>query len=172
MRQVKKELGKLIAYAKAHGVSVFIHPGSSDVHDADWTTDGKKMYIYEEAPLRQYLRMLHELAHHRQFIQDGLTVPFKIDRAYRKDANLSEGEVLDKKYRKLIYETEKRDARHQLDIHYETQSTIPVELVKREIEYDLWVYKVWMKTGSVPSKKEGKEMRKSLTKKWKSGKIK
>lgn len=171
MRQVKKELGKLIAYAKGHGISVYFQDENDEYHGT-WSMDGKTIKLHTMTPLRSYCTLIHELAHHRQFLQDGMTVPFKIDRAYEKDANLESGKILDKKYRKIIYETEKRDARHQLDIHYETQSTIPVNRLQLEIEYDLWIYKVYYKTGKVPSKKEGKEMRKSLTKKWKSGRIK
>lgn len=172
MRQLKREIGKLISYAKAHGLAIYFHTDSDDHNDGAWSTDGSTIYVYAKKPLRQYLVILHELSHNRQFIQDGRSVPFKTDKAYQKEGNLEKGEILNKKYRKIIYETEKRDSRHQLDIHYETQSTIPVNIVQREIEYDLWIYQVYYKTGHVPSKKESAEMRKSLTKKWKSGKIK
>lgn len=171
MRQIKRELGKLIAYAKAHGISVYFQDEHAE-YNGTWSTDGTTIRLFTNTPLQSYLTLIHELAHHRQFIKDGMTTPFKIDRAYQKDANLSEGQILDKKYRKIIYDTEKRDSRHQLDIHYETQSTIPVKRLRQEIEYDIWVYKVFYKTGKVPSKKEGREMKKSLTKKWKTGKVK
>lgn len=169
MRNIRTELGKLIAYAKAHGVSVFFHQNKDG---GGWTLDGREIYISAKTPLAQYLILLHECAHHRQFIQDGHSLPFKIEKAYRKESFAKEGEVLDKKYRKILYESEKNDSRHQLDIHYETRSTVPVNIVKMEIEFDLWLYKVYWKTGDFPSVKERKEYRKSLTKKWKSGRVK
>lgn len=169
MRQIRTELGKLIAHAKAHGIAVFFHDGKDG---GGWTLDGKQIYIHTKRPLEQYLVLLHEISHHRQFIKDGMKVPFHIEKAYNKEFNLKADKILDKKYRKIIYEAEKRDSRHQLDIHYETRSTIPVYLIKKEIELDLWIYEVYYKTGSFPSTKERKEMRKSLTKKWKPDKIK
>ena len=169
MRNIRTELGKLVGWAKGHGISVYFHDGKDG---GGWTLDGLEIYIHAKTPLAQYLILLHECSHHRQFIQDGMKVPFYIEKAYNKEFNLKADKVLDKKYRKIIYEAEKRDSRHQLDIHYETRSTVPVELVKMEIEHDLWVYKVYWKTGNFPSMKESKEMRKSLTKKWKSGRVK
>lgn len=172
MRQLKREIGKLIALAQSAGVKVFFHTDSSEVSEGQFDDRREVIHVYSKTPLRQYFTLIHENGHLRGFIKDGRIVPGKIDKAYHKDYNLESGKILDKKYRKIIYDTEKRDAKNQLDIHFETKSTIPLWMLKREIEYDLWIYKVYYKTGKVPSKKEGKEMRKSLTKKWKSGKIK
>ena len=172
MRQLRKEIGKLVALAQSAGVKVFFHTGSSDAMEGLFDDRADTIHIYSKKPLRQYFSLCHELGHLRGFIKDGRVVPGKIDKAYHKDYNLESGEILDKKYRKIIYETEKRDAKNQLDIHFETKSTVPLWMLKREIEYDLWIYKVYYKTGKVPSRKEAKEMRKSLTKKWKNGRVK
>lgn len=170
MRNIRKELGKLIAYAQAHSIKVFFHEKGDSA--GEWALDGSTIFIYTKKPLYQYCVLLHELAHNRQFIKDGRTIPVKIEKAIHKETYLEFDEILDKKYRKIIYDTEKNDSKHQLDIHYETKSTIPVEIIKREIEYDLWQYEVYYKTGSYPKYKVKQEMKKYLTKKWKTGKVK
>ena len=165
MRQVRKELGKLIAYAKGHGLNVYFQSSRSDASGA-WSTDGKDIYVYEKTPLKQYLVLLHELAHNRQFLVDGKSVPFKIEKALSKELHLEADEILDKKYRKIIYETEKNDAKHQLDIHYETHSSVPVNIIKLEIELDLWNYKWYYLKGEFPLLKDSRAKRKELRRKY------
>lgn len=169
MNKYRKELGKYISYAKAHGVSVFFHDSKDG---GGWVLDGSQIYISAKTPLMQWLILSHELGHHKQFVKDGMKVPKKIIKVLNKENMLEPGETLSKAESKLIYETEKNDAKNQLDIQRETRCTVPEWILHREIELDLWIYRVYWKTGNFPSMKERKEMRKSLTKKWKSAKIK
>lgn len=162
MRQARRELGKLIAYAKGHGIAVYFH---DSVDGGGWTFDGKEIFISAKRPLAQYLVLLHELAHHRQFLLDGKTIPPKIEKAMHKETYAKADEIIDKKYRKILYDAEKNDSKHQLDIHYETQSTIPIILVKLEIELDLWAYKCYYRS-NFPTRKKTMEKRKELRKKY------
>lgn len=161
MKYIRKEVGKLISYANALGIKVFF--GEPNRHtSADWTTDGSTITVYEKKPLTIWFCLAHELAHHKQWLEDGKKVPLKTDQAFYKYNNIEDDSKLDKASRKLVYEAEKRDSVHQLTIHYETQSKVPLSWLKAEIALDVWVYQCYYKTGSYPSMKEKKEKRKEL----------
>jgi hypothetical protein len=171
MRYIRKELGKLISYANALNVSVFF--GTPNRHTSgDWTTDGTTITVYETQPLTQWMVLCHELAHHKQWLADGKKVPLKTDQAFYKYNNIEDDSKLDKASRKLVYEAEKRDSKHQLTIHYETQSKVPLSWLKAEIALDLFVYSCYYKTGKYPSQKEKKEKRKELRKKYAKTRLK
>ena len=165
MKYIRREVGKLISYAKAMGIDVFF--GTPNRHTSgDWTTDGKTITVYEKQPLTQYWVLIHELAHHKQWLADGKKVPLKTDQAFYKYNNIEDDSKLHKSSRKLVYEAEKRDSKHQLTIHYETQSKVPISLLKAEISLDIWVYKCYYHTGRYPTLKEKRQKRQELRKKY------
>ena len=161
MKYIRREVGKLISYANAMNIKVFFSKPNKHT-SGDWTTDWTTITIYEDKPIWQYFTIIHELAHHRQWLADGKKVPLKTDQAFYKYNNIEDDSKLDKASRKLVYEAEKRDSVHQLTIHYETQSKVPLSWLKAEISLDIWVYLCYYKTGRYPSMKEKKEKRKEL----------
>lgn len=132
----------------------------------DWTTDGTTITVYEDKPITQYWVLIHELAHHRQWLADGKKVPLKTDQAFEKYNNIADDSKLDKASRKLVYEAEKRDSIHQLAIHYDTQSKVPLDWLKAEIALDVWVYKCYYQTGRYPTAKQKVIKRRELREKY------
>ena len=168
MRQIRKELGKLINYAKGHGIDVYIRDDDSSANSGEWVlkSDKIEIIIYEKKPILQYLTLLHELAHHKQFVIDKRVVPSKTRKAYEKEAELLADEFLAKEYRYIIYQSEVNDSKHQFDILKDTNSSIPVWRVKLEIAVDLFTYKRYYQTGSFPLVKEIVAKRKELRKRY------
>ncbi len=165
MKYIRRELGKLISYANAYGIT--IHFREPNLHTSgEWSTDGAVITIYEKTPLKMYMVAIHELAHHRQWLADGKKVPLKTDQAFYKYNNIEDDSKLDKTSRKLVYEAEKRDSKHQLAIHYDTQSKVPLSWLKAEIDLDIFVYSCYYKTGKYPSAKEKREKRRELRRKY------
>lgn len=165
MKFIRREVGKLISYANAMNIKVFFSKPNRHT-SGDWSTDGTTITVYETKPLVTWFCLCHELAHHRQWLADGKKVPLKTDQAFYKYNNIADDSKLDKASRKLVYEAEKRDSVHQLSIHYDTQSKVPIDWLKAEIALDVWVYRCYYQTGRYPSAKQKLEKRRELRKKY------
>lgn len=160
MRYIRKEIGKLISYAKALNINVYFSDFSGVDSSAEWSMDGTTITIYRAKPLRSYLLLLHELAHHKKWLYDGKKVPLKTNKIFDKFNNDSMS--LTKAQRKIIYETERVDSAFQYDIHYETQSKVPIDIIKKEITIDLWIYRYFYLKGKWPLLKDIREFRRKL----------
>jgi len=157
---LKNELDKLIAYVESLGVKVLFKPTTSGDDAGEWHLDGKTIIIYEKSLPRRYFMLLHESAHHYEYVVSGKRLRDEEIAAFNKAANLPSGEMLEKKYRKAIYQAEKNDAKHQLTIHKKLNSGVDVKRVKLEIEYSNWLYRDYFITGHYPSMKQRREKRK------------
>jgi hypothetical protein len=165
MHYLKAELERLKKYAAGLGIKVTMTTRDSPENSAEWVTDGSEIIIYQtdkHSPLMLCLLILHELAHHMAWIYTGRKGDLKTDRALDAASTLEKGEVLDKKYRKAIYESERDDSKYQLIIHHEIGSKISVKRLQEEIDYDVWVYRYYYLKGKWPTLKEKKQKRREL----------
>jgi hypothetical protein len=165
MHYLKAELERLKKYAAGLGIKVTMTTKDSPDASAEWLIDGSEIIIYQtdkHPPLMMCLLLLHELAHHMAWVYNGRKGDLKTDKAFRAANNLEKGEVLDKKHRKAIYESERDDSKYQLIIHHEIGSKISLARLQEEIAYDVWVYKYYYLKGKRPNSKEKKQKRKEL----------
>jgi len=117
--------------------------------------------------MQQSLAFLHEIAHHLAWVRSGRKVDLKTDKAlYLHDAQ-DDNEKLDKKYRKLIYLSEKNDAAYHEQIHNELNLKLPIWRVKAERDLDIWIYFRFYQSGKYPKRKQRTQKRKELIKKYK-----
>lgn len=162
MHYLEREFNRLIKYAQGLGVKVTLYQKQSD-SSAVWLTSGE-IIIYnvgKKGYLSLILDLLHELAHHRSFVASGRKGNLKTDRIFDK---MNEDGKLTKLQRKVIYDTEKKDSRFQVIVHKEVGLKIPVKRVKKEIQFDLWVYRSFYLKDKWPTQKERYEYRKKIRK--------
>lgn len=158
---MKEELDILIKYAESLGVVVLFKTTKTD-NAGEWDFGGKTIRIYETTLPRQYFALLHETSHQYEYIVSGKTLKNEETEAFIKEAGLKKNEVLDIQYRKVIYETEKNDAKHQLTIHKKIGSKVPVTKVKLEVALSNWIYRSFYKTGKYPNMKQRSIKRREL----------
>jgi hypothetical protein len=169
LHYLKKELTRVVKYAEGLGVKVVFTKRADQYASAEWLTDGSQITFYnceKKGPLRLLLEFYHELAHHLSWVHNGRKTDFKTDQAlYREDAKKA-GEVLEKKYRKIIYESERNDSLFQEIIHKEINSKIPLGTLKAERDLDVWIYHRYYITGKYPKFKDVTKKRKQLRRKY------
>lgn len=154
-----EELNRLIKYAQGMGVSVRFKPYKlgSNV-EADWATDGTEITIYTKSRasgISNILSLIHELAHHKSFVDNGRKVDPKLE-------ELLDSEDQNKKNRKKILDMEIEDTSYWIDIYRDTNCQFPLWKLESQKELDVWCYEVWHETGKNPLKKEKNKKRREL----------
>ena len=152
-----EEIKRLIQYAKSLGLSVAWKdykrgdPGATWLQ-ADNKPVGIEVYVYKGQPkISIIMVLLHELAHHLEFIYNGRKdSPELVEALYMADAE----ENLSKAQRKLIYETEKAACPYREMIANELSLKIPMYKLKADIDLDIWIYKHYYLTGKLPTQNE------------------
>jgi len=161
MHYLEREFNRLVKYTQGLGVKVTKYNKKSD-SSAIWITDGSEIHIYnvgKKSYLQLIMDLLHELAHHRAFIESGRKGNLKTDKIFDK---MAEDAKLTKKQRKIIYDTERSDYKWQEVIHNEVGLKIPVTRVRKEVKLDTWIYKYFYLHGTWPTLKERNEYKKTL----------
>lgn len=158
-----QELNRLISYAKALNVNIVKKPSTRNTPEAEWTIDGTQITIYmkKRSKTEEILLIIHELAHHKSWINRGRKEYMKTHQAY--DAQMkADNKILAKRHRKVIYETEKNDTDYWDEIIRDVDIKINPKRIKLEKEMDIWIYKQYYLTGEFPSGQEIKDKRKQL----------
>lgn len=158
-----EELNRLIRYAQGMGLSVHFKPyvPRSRVA-ADWATDGTQITIYTSSKcskLEKILHLIHELGHHKAFVDNERTVDPRIEKALDNEENK-------KNHRKRILDMERADSAYWEDIYRDTNCQFNIEKLRKQREFDIWCYEVYYETGRDVTKKEKRIKTKELRKKY------
>lgn len=159
----EQEIKRLIWYAKGMGVTVKIKPyvprtGAA----ATWSLDGLSIEIFVKkgwSKIYILMSIIHELGHHKDFIQKGRRFSFLSDKA------LGESKP-NKAMRKVILDSELAGARYWADIYRDTGCKFGMKHVLKHKEKDMWVYRHFYETGDFPSQKLTRKKDKELRKKY------
>ena len=167
-----EELKRLESYAKGLGVKITKKKGKRFDPGAAWVVDGSEIILFvspRDSKTTLILRLIHELAHHKGWINNGRKQDLNTNQALILDdeRNNRKDPPLPKKQRKLIYETEKNDMQYWDEIIREVNIKIRSERIKLEKEMDLWTYVYYVKNGKYPTGTQTKQQRKDLKKKGK-----
>lgn len=158
-----EELNRLIRYAQGMGISVRFKPyiPRSRVA-AEWTTDGTEITIYftsKCSKLDKILNIIHELGHHKGFVDNNRQIDPKLEEALDDEENL-------KKNRKRLLDMETADSLYWEDIYRDTNCQFGIERLRRQREFDIWTYEFTYETGREATKKEKAAKRKELKRKY------
>ena len=158
-----EELNRLIRYAQGMGISVRFKPyvPRSRVA-AEWTTDGTEITIYTSAncsKLDKILCLIHELGHHKAFVNNDREVDPKVEEALDNEENR-------KKDRKRILDMEIEDSLHWEEIYRDTNCRFDIQKLHKQREFDIWCYQVYYETGRDVTQKEKTAKRKELRRKY------
>lgn len=158
-----EELNRLIKYAQGMGLSVRFKPYVKSTGDrGGWTLDGSEITVYEssgDSKIYRVLTLIHEIAHHKGYIENDRTVNPKVEEA------LSDEEEK-KLSRKHIYLDELNDTKYWEQIYKDTNCRFDIKYLYRQRDLDVWQYERYYETGKFPTQKEKFEKRKELKKKY------
>jgi hypothetical protein len=157
-----EELNRLIRYAQGMGISVRFKPyvARSKVA-AEWTIDGSEITIYVTSTcskLYKILSLIHELGHHKGFVDNNRVMDPKLEAALGNEDNL-------KRNSKRLLDMETVDSSYWEEIYRDTNCQFGVEKLRRQREFDLWTYEFNYEMGRDPTKKEKMAKMKELKRK-------
>ena len=157
-----EELSRLIKYAQGMGVSVKFKPYIKySKYEAEWSTDGTEIIIYvtkRSSKINKILSLIHELAHHKSFVDNNRQIDPKVEEAIDSDKN--------KQHRKCILDYETKDTAYWEDIYRDTNCQFDIRILHKQKEEDIWTYQIFYETGKFPSRFHTLAKRKELTKKY------
>lgn len=162
-----EELKRLESYAKGLGVKITRKKKTKYDPAAAWVVDGSEIILFvspRDSKTALILKIIHELAHHKGWINNGRKQDLNTNQALILDDERDErtDPPLPKKQRKLIYETEKNDMQYWDEIIREVNIKINPRRIEQEKKLDLWVYEYYLKHGDYPTVKQCKEKRRCL----------
>lgn len=157
-----EELNRLIRYAQGMGLSVRFKPyvRNSKIA-AEWTLDGSEITIYTsstDSKLDKILSLIHELGHHKGFIENNRQTDPKVEEAL-------EDEEEKKRNRNRIYSYEVADTQYWEQIYKDTNCQFDIRKLHIQKEFDIWCYEVYAEKGRFPTKAIKKEKLVQLKKK-------
>ena len=141
------ELARLIKYAEAMGMKVRFKPFVKGGNRAEWLTDGSELTIYitnRTSKLEKILSLIHEIGHHKAFVDNERTIGEKVDEALNK-------EDPNKMHRKHIYDMEYNDSLYWEQIYKDTNCQFGLNRLERQRQFDVWAYQHYYETGKWPS---------------------
>ena len=154
------EIQRLMRYAQGMGLSVRFKPYVRNGALAEWTTDGSEISVYVSSRttnIDKILSLIHELGHHKSFINDGREIDPKLEEALESE---------EKRHRKRVFEGEKADTKYWEEIYKDTDCQFNIKILHRQKEFDIWCYEVYYETGEYPNGKERAVKMKELRKKY------
>lgn len=173
MSYLADDLTRLIRYAQGLGIRVLIKDYTGNGDGAGWTTDGTEIVLYRwprQTKIRMVLDLLHELAHHLSFVYSGRKTSKSLEKALHLEADRTKKDpIIPKRFRKLIYESEVKDAEYREIIANEVNLKIPKWRIKADKELDIWLYKWYYDTGNSATLKASSEKYSELKGKYKNG---
>lgn len=128
--------------------------------EAEWTTDGSEITIFVKpttTKLDKVLSLIHELGHHKGFIDNGRKTDPKFEEALDSE---------ELRHRKKVLESERADMVYWEDIYKDTNCKFDLKLLAKAKELDIWSYEVYYKTGKWPTYKAKAQKRKELRRKY------
>ena len=149
-------------YAQGMGVSVRFKPYNKSGNRAEWALDGSEITIYTfsgESKVSQILSLIHEIGHHRGWIENGRKIDPKVEEAINDEEEK-------KMNRKRIYLDEVKDTDYWEQIYADCDCKFNIGKLHKQKELDIWTYEVYYETGKFPKNAETKEKTKELTKKY------
>lgn len=162
MHYLKKELDRIVQYAKSLNIKINLTNKSDKFASAEWAADGSEITVYDsnkKSHTQMCLDLIHELSHHMSYIHSGKRTNLKLDYILLKS---NTDKPLTKKQRKTIYDMEVKESRYQILIYRELQCKIPLWRLELEIALDHWVYKYYYLHGKLPKSAEVRAKRKQL----------
>lgn len=155
------EINRLIRYAQGMGLSVRFKPYIKYSRDeAEWKIDGSQITIFVKnstSKLEKVLSLIHEIGHHKSFIDNGRKIDPKVEEALDSEET---------RHRKRVLESERADMVYWSDIYRDTNCSFDLKILEKQKELDIWSYEVYYETGSWPTGKEKVQKRKELKKKY------
>lgn len=157
------ELKRLVKYAEGMGLKVKFSSAAVVKDAAEWAIDGSEIVIFtrnNDSKTEILLSMIHEIGHHVWFIheknrQPDLTFEKAIDRQNLFDEDLSDTPP-PKKMRKKILDIEVAGTQYWEMIYKDTNMQFPIWKMYAAMEFDIWVYQNYFKTGHFPKNKEAR----------------
>lgn len=160
-----EELKRLIKYAQGMGVSVCFKPYIRySLIVARWETDGSGITIFtspSDSKLDKVLSLIHELGHHKGFIENNRQKDPKVEAALDDEEEKREN-------RRTILVDEIKDTKHWEQIYKDTDCKFNIKKLYIQKEFDIWCYRVYYQTGKRPNKAARITKRKQLRKKYKT----
>lgn len=158
-----EEISRLTRYAQGMGLSVRFKPyvPGSGV-EAEWRIDGTEIIIYTDrrsSKLAKVLSLIHEISHHKAWIDNNRALDPKIEEAIDSEEN-------SKKQLKRLWDMETQDSAYWEDIYRDTNCTFPIERLHKQREFDLWCYEFHYENGRTAKTSEKKNRWKELNKKY------
>lgn len=159
-----EELNRLIRYAQGMGLSVRFKPYKKYSRvAAEWHPDGTQITIYtqkSDSKLDVILSLIHEIGHHKGFIENQRVQDPKVDEALN-------AEEISKRFRKRIYNMEFADSLHWDQIYKDTNCQFNLDKLHKQREFDIWQYEVYHELDRLPTYQESRVKWRELKKKWK-----
>jgi hypothetical protein len=129
---------------------------------AEWTLDGKEITIFTEkndSKIQLILSLIHELGHHKGFVNNGRKLDPKVDEAL--------GDEEERKVsRRRIYLDEAKDAEYWEEIYNDTNCNFPINKLYLQKEFDIWSYEFYYENGNFPDNKDRAKKMKELKNKY------
>ncbi len=161
-----QELKRLEAYANSLGVKV-VYRKKDKVNPtiAEFYTDGSGITVYTRPGLSKtqlLLNLLHELGHAVHWVHRGKTTNTDLFTALHMEEKRKKGEVIDVKYRKLIYEDEHHATHFWDQIVKLVDIKINPDVILLSKKLDIFAYRYYFETGEFPSVKIYNEKKKEF----------
>jgi len=157
-----EELNRLVRYAQGMGLSVRFKPYVPYSKDqAEWHTDGTEIVVFVKkntSKLEKILSLIHELGHHKSWIENGRKIDPKFEDALGDDES--------KRSRRIVYLGELNDTQYWEQIYRDTDCRFNPYILHMHRELDVWMYEVYYETGKFPTHKEKDAKKKQLKEKF------
>ena len=157
------ELSRLIKFAEGMGLKVRFKPYVKGGNRAEWITDGTEVTVYVTnrcSKLDKILSLIHELGHHKAFVDNERSLTEKVDEALNRDDPT-------KLHRKHIFDMEYNDSLYWEQIYRDTNCQFGLDRLEMQRQYDVWVYQHYYETGEWPTWNEKIEKKKEFRKQFK-----
>jgi hypothetical protein len=107
--------------------------------------------------LEKILSLIHELGHHKGWIENNREPDPKVDEAM-------EAEEAGRRFRKRILDMEENDSLWWEQIYKDTNCKFGLDRLELQRQFDIWCYEHYYETGKDATKKEKKAKWKELKK--------
>lgn len=154
-----EELKRLEHYALGMGTKVKYQRHTRGDPGAEWIVHNNgttELILYtwpKQSKTRLILNLVHELGHHYSFVRRNRKEDPETFAAFHKEGLRKQDSdpKLPKAERKLIYESEKRDAQYRYAVWHEADIKIPKWKLDVDIEIDIWGYRQYWLKGNHPN---------------------
>lgn len=165
-----EEIKRLEQYAKGLGLKVEYrrskpgHGVGAEVVSIDGISVILVLYMWPGISKKLIvLNFLHELGHHLSWIYKNRKDDPKLLKALVAEDERKPGDSpIPKRMRKLIYEMEKQDAEYRMFVAHEVGVKLSAEVIREDIELDVWFYHEYYVRGDYPSQLEVLAKRKEI----------